>query len=167
MTNANAFVGGEGTVSDPNTGETTTLHRVTTSHRVAVDNVNYPARTWKHDLALWDGQFRWQDALHCWKQMIQIVWFPNIIWLTLCSGAFLAIFVMFGAVFAGVLVSPPYNFSYDYVGFVFAGQVVVAFVVVPLQGYLSDWLIKVMGKRNGGQVEVCSAAPLCVFEILL
>lgn len=86
--------------------------------------------------------------------MFQVVVFPNVFWLILCSGAFLGIFVMFGAVFAGVLVQPPYNFKYEYIGFVFAGQIIVSLVVVPAQGYLSDWLVKFFGKRNGGLVEV-------------
>lgn len=86
--------------------------------------------------------------------MFQVVVFPNVLWLVLCSGAFLGVFVMFGAVFAGVLVQPPYNFKYEYIGFVFAGQIVVSMVVVPAQGYLSDWLVKFFGKRNGGLVEV-------------
>lgn len=100
--------------------------------------------------------------------MFQVVVFPNVFWLILCSGAFLGIFVMFGAVFAGVLVQPPYNFKYEYIGFVFAGQIVVSMVVVPAQGYLSDWLVKFCGKRNGGMVEVREkyVTPSVSFEIL-
>lgn len=64
------------------------------------------------------------------------------------------VFVMFGAVFAGVLVQPPYNFEYEYIGLVFAGQIVVSMMVGPAQGYLSDWLVKFIGKRDDGLVEV-------------
>lgn len=74
------------------------------------------------------------------RQIFQVVVFPNVLWLVLCSGAFLGVFVMCGAVFAGVLIQAPYNFECEYIGFVFAGQIVVSMVVVPAQGYLSGWL---------------------------
>lgn len=147
------FADGDGS-GEASNNSTTTLSRITTSNRPPVDHVSFPARTWKYDLALWHSKPQWQEAIQCWKQMFQVIWFPNIFWLVLCSGAFLAVFVMFGAVFAGVLVSPPYNFHYDWVGFVFAGQVVVSLVVIPLQGYLCDYLTKFLSRRNGGVAEV-------------
>lgn len=140
----------EGTIA----ADGATLTHVTTRHRVKVDYENYPNRTLWYDLALFNKKPDFKKAIECWKQMAQVILFPNVFWLVLCSGAFLGVFVMFGAVFAGVLVAPPYNFSYDYVGFVFAGQVVVSLVVVPAQGYLSDYLTKYLSKRNGGVAEV-------------
>lgn len=88
--------------------------------------------------------------------MGQLILFPNVFWLVLCSGAFLGVFVIFGSVFAGILVAPPYNFKYEYIGFVFAGQVIVSMVVVPAQGVLSDWFVKRMGTRHKGVTEVSS-----------
>lgn len=163
---ANNRLAGRGII-DPS-GETdgsATLERVTTSHRPPIDH-SLPGRTFKYDLSLFHGKPQWGEAIRCWKQMFQVIWFPNIFWLVLCSGAFLGIFVMFGAVFAGVLVAPPYNFSYDYVGFVFAGQVVVSLVVIPLQGYLSDFITKFMSRRNNGVAEVSQLLRYCTFAFL-
>ncbi|KAH7146509.1 major facilitator superfamily domain-containing protein [Dactylonectria macrodidyma] len=129
------------------------LHPVTSRHRPAIDFENYPARTFAYDIALFQNKPRWQDAIDCWKQMGQVSLFPNIFWLVLCSGAFLGIFVIFGAVFAGVLLQPPYNFKPEYLGFLFAGQIIVSMVVVPAQGYLSDFIVKVLSKRNNGVAE--------------
>lgn len=99
--------------------------------------------------------------------MAQVICFPNVFWLVLCSGAFLGVFVMFGAVFASVLVSPPYNFEYEWIGFVFAGQIVVSMVVIPAQGWLSDWLVKLLGKRNGGLAEVSQIVPILLILLLI
>ncbi|KAI8651849.1 MFS domain-containing protein [Fusarium sp. Ph1] len=135
-------------------GENAAEHAtVTASRRPPIDYENYPARTFAYDVALFHNKPRWQDAIECWKQMIQVILFPNILWLVLCSGAFLGIFVIFGAVFAGVLLQPPYEFKAEYLGFVFAGQVVVSMVVVPAQGYLSDYVVKTLSKRNKGVTE--------------
>ncbi|EXA34308.1 hypothetical protein FOQG_16680 [Fusarium oxysporum f. sp. raphani 54005] len=126
---------------------------ITVRRRPPIDYENYPARTFAYDVALFHNKPRWQDAIECWRQMIQVILFPNILWLVLCSGAFLGIFVIFGAVFAGVLLQPPYSFKAEYLGFVFAGQVVVSMVVVPAQGYLSDYIVKVLSKKNKGITE--------------
>ncbi|ETS85187.1 hypothetical protein PFICI_03212 [Pestalotiopsis fici W106-1] len=129
------------------------LRPITSNARPPIDHTNYEPRTWRHDMALFHGKPNWSEAVSCWKQMAQVICFPNVFWLVLCSGAFLGVFVMFGAVFAQVLVSPPYNFDYEWIGFVFAGQIVVSMVVIPAQGWLSDWLVKLFGKRNGGLAE--------------
>lgn len=59
------------------------------------------------------------------------------------------------AVFAQVLIAPPYSFDPHNLGFVMGGQAVVAFVVQPLAGYLSDSILKGTAKRNNGVTEVC------------
>lgn len=59
------------------------------------------------------------------------------------------------ALFAGLLVRPPFLWSFDTLGYDFAGQVATAVAVPFLCGYLSDWMTKVLGKRNGGVTEVC------------
>lgn len=128
--------------------------RATIRTRRAIDYDNYPGRTFAYNVALFQNKPRWQDALACWKQMAQVILFPNIFWLVLGSGAFLGIFVMFGAVFAGVLLQPPYNFKSEWLGFVFAGQIVVSIVVVPAQGYLSDYVVKLLSKRMNGVTQV-------------
>ncbi|CAH0054428.1 unnamed protein product [Clonostachys solani] len=123
---------------------------VTARKRPPIDYENYPSRTFSYDVALFHHRPRWQDAINCWKQMVQVILFPDILWLVFCSGMFLGIFVIFGAVFASVLLHPPYNFKPEYLGFVFSGQVVVSMVVVPAQGYLSDYVVKLLSRRNSG-----------------
>jgi len=56
----------------------------------------------------WKSHAHWSDAIDCWKQMVQIIWFPNIVWLILMNSAGLGIYVLMSALFAGVLVQPPY-----------------------------------------------------------
>lgn len=86
--------------------------------------------------------------------MFQIIWFPNIIWLILVNSVGLGIYVLMSALFAGILVQPPYRWSFDALGYVFLGQVATAVVVPITCGYFSDWMTKVLSKRNGGVAKV-------------
>jgi hypothetical protein len=54
------------------------------------------------------------------------------------------------ALFAGLLVQPPFLWSFNTLGFVFAGQIAMAVAVPFFCGYLSDWIMKLLSKRNGG-----------------
>lgn len=82
--------------------------------------------------------------------MFQIIWFPNIAWLILINSAALGVYVLMSALFAEVLVRPPYSWNFDMLGYVFAGQVATAVAVPFFCGYLSDFIVKVKSKRNNG-----------------
>lgn len=67
----------------------------------------------------------------------------------------LGTYIVMTAVFAQILLAPPYSFDPHNLGFVMGGQAVVAFVVQPLAGHLSDLILKTTAKRNDGITEVC------------
>lgn len=54
------------------------------------------------------------------------------------------------ALFAGLLVQPPFLWSFETLGYVFAGQIATAVAVPIFSGHLSDWITKMLSKRNGG-----------------
>lgn len=129
------------------------LERVTTRHRPAIHYENYPPRTLLFTLKPWHGHTRWMDAIVCWKQMGQVILFPNVFWLVLISGAFLGIYVVVSGLFSLILTAPPYNWSFSVLGFVFGGQAFITLVVIPISGYGSDYLVKLLSSRNGGYAE--------------
>jgi hypothetical protein len=59
------------------------------------------------------------------------------------------------ALFAGLLVQPPFLWGFDQLGYVFAGQICTAVAVPLLCGYGSDIVVKRLSKRNNGVSEVC------------
>lgn len=63
---------------------------------------------------------------------------------------------MFRAVFADILVAPPYNFRHKWIGFLFFGQVILLLFVVLAQGWLSDWVVERLGMRNDGLAGACA-----------
>lgn len=82
--------------------------------------------------------------------MITLIWFPNVLWLSLVNSAALGIYVLMSALFANVLVRPPYSWNFDMLGYVFVGQIVTAVAVPFFCGYLSDLAVKMMSKKHNG-----------------
>lgn len=128
------------------------------SQRRSLDYVNFKARSFWEDLKPW-GQVtpQWKEVPKFWYHLGQLILFPGVFWLVLCSGALLGTYILMSAVFANVLMAPPYSFNPDYLGFVMGGQAVVAFVVQPIAGFGSDLALKYLTKRHGGVSEVSAA----------
>jgi hypothetical protein len=106
---------------------------------------------------------QWKEIPKFWYHLGQLILFPSVFWLVLCSGALLGTYILMTAVFAQVLIAPPYSFNPNYLGFVMGGQAVVAFVVQPIAGYGSDLVLRLLTKRNNGVSEVCRV--FLVYEI--
>jgi hypothetical protein len=70
------------------------------------------------------------------------------------NSAGLGIYVLMSALFAEVLVMPPFSWGYNTLGYVFTGQIVTAVVVTFLCGTLSDMTTKWLSRRNKGISEV-------------
>lgn len=67
---------GQGVESDDGT-----LVPVTTNTKRQLDTTNFAPRSFVKDMLPWNGDANWSEAITCWKQMFQIIWFPNILWL--------------------------------------------------------------------------------------
>lgn len=63
------------------------------------------------------------------------------------------------ALFAEVLVKPPFLWGFNTLGYVFTGQIVTAVAVPIVCGYFSDQITKLLSKRNNGVSEVS-----CIFN---
>jgi hypothetical protein len=70
------------------------------------------------------------------------------------NSAGLGIYVLMSAHFAEILVKPPFLWGFDALGYVFAGQVAAAIAVPFFCGNLSDVIVKIMSKKNGGVSQV-------------
>jgi hypothetical protein len=127
--------------------------RGTTHHGVELDFVRFKARSIKHDLKVFHGSADWKAAYDCCKQMFHCLLFPNMLWIVLMQSCVLGIYVVMVTEFAGILVAPPNNFGFASLGFVQGGQIVVSIIMVPVLGYGSDLLVKILARRNGGVTE--------------
>ena len=123
----------------------------TTKSRPVLDPVTYGPRTWKGDIRLLVREKRWSILPTFYKQVLQGLRVPSILWLLLLNGAYLGIYIFEAGTFAGLLLAPPYGLSFEALGYVQAGQIVVCLIFLPLLGYGSDLTIRIMSRRNGGK----------------
>ncbi|KAJ6010437.1 hypothetical protein N7451_001849 [Penicillium sp. IBT 35674x] len=127
-----------GEVPDPNTVDA-----------CAVEEQCEP-RCWRNDIKLFVSNPKLSDIPVFYKHVFQGLFIPTTVWLLLLNGANLGTYVFEASTFASILMAPPYNFSFDALGYVQAGQIVCCLVFLPLLGYGSDMIIRVFSRRNNG-----------------
>ncbi|KAJ5953496.1 hypothetical protein N7454_000392, partial [Penicillium verhagenii] len=110
----------------------------------------HPPRRWRDDLKIIVSKPRLSDIPIFYKHVLQGLCIPTIVWLLLLNGANLGTYVFQASTFSSILMPPPYNFSFNALGYVQAGQLVDCLIFLPLLGYGSDLVIRAFSRRNGG-----------------
>ncbi|EOA91110.1 uncharacterized protein SETTUDRAFT_101621 [Exserohilum turcica Et28A] len=130
--------------------EQTTAKPVRLSERPALDTTNYEPRTLRSDMRFFVGEFDWAEGWYGFIHTFQILLFPNVLWAFCLNGLTIGINIAIGTTYGTIVTSSPYNWGNDAASYVNAGQIVVAFVALPLLGNGSDKVIRWRAKRNGG-----------------
>ncbi|KAH8729135.1 major facilitator superfamily domain-containing protein [Phaeosphaeriaceae sp. PMI808] len=120
------------------------------SERPALDTTRYLPRTMWSDMRLFVGETDWVEGWHGFLNTFQILLFPNVMWAFCLNGLTIGIQIAIGTTYGNILTHAPYKWSESSVSYVNAGQVVVAFIALPLLGNGSDYVIKWRARRNGG-----------------
>jgi hypothetical protein len=131
-------------------GEALPDSKISDAHGADGGIEQYAPRTWAYDLKFMVVKPRLRDIPTFYKQLLQGLLIPTIFWLLVLNGAHLGVYVFQASTFAGTLMSPPYSFAFEALGYVQAGQIVCCLVFLPLLGYGSDLVIKYFSRRNGG-----------------
>ncbi|PQE06758.1 major facilitator superfamily transporter protein [Rutstroemia sp. NJR-2017a BBW] len=122
---------------------------MTVNDQRILDTVNYLPRTLRSDMRLFINKADWREAFYCLKHMFQVFLFPNVFWVVSMNGIFLGVNIAMGVTYGNIL-SGAFNWADKYISIAQAGQVVVAFVCVPMLGYGSDIIVKFLARRNNG-----------------
>ena len=115
-----------------------------------IDTVNFAPRTFASGLRIFVVKPDWAEFYNCLKHMVQVFFFPNVTWVTVMNGIFLVINIALGLTYGSILSTAPYNWADKYISVAQSGQLVVAFIAIPVLGYGSDFLVKWMARRNNG-----------------
>ncbi|KAJ9142982.1 Major facilitator superfamily transporter [Pleurostoma richardsiae] len=129
------------------------VYRVTTAENHVLEPEKYGPRTWRHDLKLLHSKPEWRAMLTFYKETGQGLVLPTILWLILLNGAFLGVYVFQSSTFGTILTAAPYNFKSGWLGFIQMAQIVDCLVMLPILGYGSDFIAKMMSRQNKGLFE--------------
>ncbi|KAK1984498.1 major facilitator superfamily transporter [Colletotrichum cereale] len=155
-------------------GDTEMVVQVLTRENHILQPEVFGPRTWRHNIRIFHFKPDWSQTVTFYKETAQALCLPNILWMLLLNGAFLGIYVYQSSTFATILMSPPYLFKNEWLGYVQLVQVLDCVLLVPLLGYGSDMLVRTLSRwRNGTfqpeyrlivlSLPVLSAILSCVF----
>ncbi|KAL5115153.1 hypothetical protein ACEQ8H_006989 [Pleosporales sp. CAS-2024a] len=130
--------------------EMVTAAPVRISQRPALDTTLYQPRTVWSDMRIFVEKPDWAEGGYSFLHTFQILLFPNVLWAFCLNGLTIGINIAIGTTYGNIVTSPPYNWGNDAASYVNAGQVLVAFVTLPLLGIGSDKIIKWRARRNAG-----------------
>ena len=123
---------------------------ITNNHRHIDQNI--PLKSYRERMALIsptdENIFR---NLH--DPFIILFTFPAVAFTAITFGSLLAVFALITSVQATYLFLPPYNFTAIGVGLINLSGFIAAVPAVFVGGWLDDWLIVWLSKRNGGLYE--------------
>lgn len=131
-------------------GQNHRVIRVTTAENHVLEPERFGPRTWGQDLKIFSIKPDWSILKTFYKDLLKGLAIPTILWLLLLNGSFLGLYILTTGTFAGILIPPPYSWSFSSLGFIFIGQIVSCVIFLPILGYGNDQIIKMMSKMNGG-----------------
>ncbi|KAK2610218.1 hypothetical protein N8I77_003668 [Diaporthe amygdali] len=140
-----------GNVTDK--GDTEMVFQVTTRENHVLQPEVFGERAWRSDLRIFHFKPEWKQTLVFYKETLQALCLLNIVWILLVNGTFLGIYVYQASTFATILMSPPYSFQSEWLGYVQLVQVLDCVIMVPLLGYGSDILVRTMSRLKNGIFE--------------
>jgi MFS family permease len=124
--------------------------RVTTKHGNVLEPERFGPRTWKQDLKLFSIKPDWSRLGEFYKDLLRGLLIPTIVWLLLLNGAFLGLYIVVTAVFASILIPPPYSWNFRSLGYIFVGQIVSSVIFLPILGYGNDLIVKCLSRLHDG-----------------
>ncbi|OAG03860.1 MFS general substrate transporter [Paraphaeosphaeria sporulosa] len=137
--------GGEG-----NGSRATAPAPVKIADRPALDYERYLPRTFWSDMRIFVGKPDWLEGWYGFINTFQILLFPNVLWAFCLNGLTIGVNIAIGTTYGNIVTKAPYNWPDSAASYVNAGQIIVAFVALPLLGNGSDFIIKWRARRNGG-----------------
>lgn len=140
---------------------------LTTLSERLLDMVHFEPRTWKSDMRIFVFKPDFTKAISTWKQMMEIWFFPHVLWVTLMNGFFQGTDICIQITYGAALVSPPYNWANTTVSLIQIGQIVVAVLAFPIIGVFSDSFIKRRARLNRGIHEPEQRLPPLVAPLLI
>ncbi|CCX33513.1 major facilitator superfamily domain-containing protein [Pyronema domesticum] len=126
-------------------------------------------KTYIQELALFSGRYSNESLLRCILAPFFLFFYPATIWSFLFQGTFITWGIGVSIILAQVFGHPPYNFGPEKLGYMYAAPFVGAVLSYFIAGMFSDYLAKVMSKRNNNIFEpefrILLVIPVAIFAL--
>ena len=133
-----------------------------------------PAATWKLSTFIKSIIFGTQTETGGWlamkafpKQLMFCALNPLVLWVMLLNTFVFGGMVITCQTYAEVLMSPPYDFSFNEIGLAKLSPAIGAFLAYPVSGILTTYLIRLLASRNRGVREPEHYLPSFFIPIIL
>jgi hypothetical protein len=112
-----------------------------------------PKFTTRQNLRIWRGRVTDRSFIKAFFQPFPLMVFPSVLFSTVINGAFVTWSMMSTIITHQVLLYPPYNLQPDTLAYIGLPGSIVGLLSACAAGFLSDWMIKFMARRNNGIYE--------------
>ncbi|KIW04297.1 uncharacterized protein PV09_04593 [Verruconis gallopava] len=112
-----------------------------------------PKRPWTWYLRVYYGRASSGSFIKTFFQPFSLLIFPSVLFSAMMNGVILTCSLISGVISAQVLLYPPYDIEPNKLAYLSLPASGAAFIASVVSGYLSDWMIRWMSKRNGGVYE--------------
>lgn len=140
---------------------------LTDQDKRVIDIQHHKPRTFRSDLRIFAVDVNWGKTVTTLKQIVQVFWFPHVLWVALLNGFFQGADVSIQITYGSMLVSPPYNWAKTSVSLIQLGQIFIAILCLPLLGWATDktatWMAR---RRRDGMHEPENRLVNLVFPLL-
>ncbi|RFU33959.1 hypothetical protein B7463_g2387, partial [Scytalidium lignicola] len=130
----------------------TTLPKISELSITAVDSDKPPKRRYS-ELAVFRGRV---SDVSFWGQVVlpfPLFLYPAVIFGSFVYGTFFAFLVALSVVSVPLFSAPPYNLTPSQVGLTNIPLLFAGLLGAPISGWMADWVIRTMAKRNNGTYE--------------
>ncbi|KAH8693593.1 putative MFS transporter [Talaromyces proteolyticus] len=122
--------------------------------------------SYRQTLKLFNGRKTDEDFLKLLLRPFPLFLHPGILWACLTQGVLIGWTVFIGVVLAVVYMTPPLWFDEVQTGYMYTSAFIGSIIGLVLSGLLSDWINKIMIKRNKGTYEPEFRIVLVFFQLI-
>ncbi|GME37423.1 Major facilitator superfamily [Neofusicoccum parvum] len=120
--------------------------------RVPVDNTRYAPRTLRYDLALFHGDSEWRAGWTAFLDTLRTFFYPHIFFITMLNSAMIATAFAAGYTAAPALLTQPYSWPFEHLGFSLFAILIASIAVYILTGPLADLTANWAARKRGARV---------------
>lgn len=126
-----------------------------------------PKRSFASQLRPFNGRYTSESFWKLFLRPFVLFLHPAILWASLIQGVIIGWTIFIGVVLASVFQTPPQQFTYSQIGYLYSGAFIGSVVGLPLSGIFAEFANRIMIRLNHGNYEpefrLLLVLPMAIF----